>query len=41
VIAGVTAQPEHRLEDFGLMAPMLVYALVLSLFMASASVAVS
>jgi hypothetical protein len=41
LIAGVTAQPENRLADFGLLAPMLVYALVLSLFMASASVAVS
>ncbi len=41
LVSGVTAQPEHRLADFGLLAPMLVYALMLSLFMASASVAVS
>lgn len=41
LVAGVTAQPEHRLEDFGLIAPLLVYALVLSLFMASGSVAIS
>jgi hypothetical protein len=41
LIAGVTAQPEHRVDDFGLLAPMLVYSLVLSLFMASASVSVS
>jgi ABC-type transport system involved in multi-copper enzyme maturation permease subunit len=41
LISGVTAQPENRAEDFLLLAPMVVYALVLSVFMASASVAVS
>lgn len=40
-IAAVTAAPEQRLADFGLIAPTLLYSVILSVFMASASVAVS
>lgn len=40
-IAGVTAEPAQRLADFSLIAPTFLYATILSLFMASLSVAVS
>lgn len=40
-VATVTADPSHRLADFGLLAPTVAYAIILSVFMASASVAVS
>ncbi len=41
VIATVTATPDQRVADLGLVAPTLAYSIILALFMAPASVAVS
>lgn len=41
MVAGVTATPEHRVEDFLLILPVLAYSLILAVFMSSASVSVS
>ena len=41
MVAGVTATPEHRVDDFLLVLPVLAYSLILAVFMSSASVSVS
>ena len=41
MVAGVTAAPEHRVDDFLLVLPVLAYSLILAVFMSSASVSVS